>query len=147
MTDPNSIPSHADRLTEIEERVFYELGPMFGSLPSLFRAKLPPGKAAHASLLALLDHIEARDSHAKEVRAILAACQTGTTCAITPGAALFGMPPGLLAHVMRIFCWVAATGGLSLDDFEDGGARFLRVVLRKRPKSVAAPGAGARPCG
>jgi hypothetical protein len=138
MTSPNPPASHVADLSEIEERRFYELGPVFGSPPPLFRARQPQGKATHAAVVALLDHIEARGSHEKEVRAILAACQAGTDHAIKPSALLFGMPDKLLGDVLRIFSWVAATGGLSLDDFEDGGERLLRAVHRKPAKATTA---------
>lgn len=124
--------------SEIEERKFYALGPVFGSLPPLFRARQPQGKATHAAVVALLDHIETRGCHEKEVRAILAACQAGTNHSIKPSALLFGMPAKLLDDVLRIFGWVAVTGGLSLEDFEDGGERFLRVVQPKPARPAAA---------
>lgn len=137
MTPPNTPASRVADPSEIEERRFYELGPVFGSLPPLFRARQPQGKATHAAVVALLHHIESHGSHKKEVRTILAACQAGTNNAIKPSALLFGMPAKLLGDVLQLFSWVAATGGLSLEDFEDGGERFLRVVHPKPTKAAA----------
>lgn len=130
-----------DRIAEVmqdQELAFHELGPVWGSPPRLFEAKRSPGQAVHAAVQTLLDHIESRGCHASEVRAILAACQMGTDRVITPSAALFGLSPELLGHVLRVFAWVTATGGLSLDDFEDGGQRFLRLVHRKRGTATRA---------
>lgn len=140
----SSVRSEAD-LADEEEQAFHDYGPMFGCPPPLFRAKQRKGKAVYAALISLLDHVEAKGEHAKEVRAILASCLAGTDHAVTLSTALFGMPAKLLRAVIRVFEWVSLTRGLSLDDFDDGGARFLRLVLRKRPKAIAALTGGATP--
>lgn len=118
------------------ERAFYEMGPVWGSPPRLFEAKLPPARSVHSAVLAMLDHIESRGDHAEAVRAILAASQLGTEHAVNPGAVLFGLPHDLLQLTLRLFAWVAASGGITLDDFEDGGARFVRAVHREQSRAA-----------
>jgi len=130
---------------DAQEQAFYDYGPVMGCPPPLFRSKHRKGKSVYAALVALLNHVEAKGSHAKQVRAILASCLIMTDHSVTPSRALHAMPRKLLLAVMRIFEWVSWTGGLSLDDFEDGGARFLRLVHRKRPKTISALTAGATP--
>lgn len=98
---------------------------------------MDPGKATHIAIEALLDHIEARGVHTRQLRAILAGCQAGSDKAITPSAALFGLSGEVLDHVLKVLAWIAGTGGITLDDFADGGERYLRLVLRKRPKAIA----------
>lgn len=129
-----------DRLNTLErdqELAFYELGPVWGTPPRLHEARHTPGKATYPALEALLDHIEARGLYAKQLRTILAACQAESDKALTPSVVLFGLPPDLLDHVLKVFAWIAGTGGLGLDDFADRGERFLRLVLRKRPQTIA----------
>ena len=129
-----------DRLNTLErdqELAYYELGPVWGTPPRLHEARHAPGKATYSALEALLDHIEARGLHAKQIRTILAGCQADSEKALTPSAVLFGLPPDLLDQVFKVFAWIAGTGGLGLNDFADRGARFLRLVLRKRPQTIA----------
>lgn len=124
-------------LEQDQELAYYELGPVWGTPPRLHEARHAPGKATYAALEALLDHIEARGEHAKQLRAILAGCQAGTDRVIIPSAVLFGLPKDLLEHVLRVFAWIAGTSGIGLDDFADRGERFMRLVLRKRPQTIA----------
>lgn len=136
-----------ERLSELEhdqERAYYELGPVWGTPPRLHEARLHPGKTTHIALEALLDHIEARGLYAKQIRAILAGCQADTDRVFTPSEALFGLPQDLLDHVLQVFTWIAGTGGIALDDFKDRSERYLRLVLRKRPHTIACLIAEAR---
>lgn len=129
-----------ERLNALErdqEWAFYELGPVWGTAPLLHEARMNPGKATSIAIEALLDHIEARGQHAKQLRVILAGCQAGTNRVVTPSAVLVGLSKDLLEHVLSVFAWIAGTGGIVLDDFADRGERFLRLVLRKRPSTVA----------
>lgn len=129
-----------ERLRQIEqnqELAYYKLGPVWGTPPLLHEARMNPGKATSVALEALLDHIEARGAHAKQLRAILASCQAGTDRAVTPSAVLFGLPMDLLEHVLRVFAWISGTSGIGLDDFADRGERYLRLVMRKRPRTIA----------
>jgi len=140
INDPVYEPSVFNRLRALQqdqERTYYDLGPVWGTPPRLHEARMDPGKATHIALEALLDHIEARGLYAKQVRTILAGCQADSDKAFTPSAILFGLPPDLLDHVLKVFAWIAGTGGLGLDDYADRGERFLRLVLRKRPQTIA----------
>lgn len=137
---PDRTPTAFEYLNDLErdqERAYYELGPVWGTPPYLHEARHNPGKATHAALEALLDHIEAKGFHSKQLRTILAGCQVGAAQVFTPSAALFGLPKDLLGNVLRVFAWIAGTGGITLDDFADRGARYLRLVHRKRPKTIA----------
>ncbi|MGV2480945.1 UNVERIFIED_CONTAM: hypothetical protein IGO34_29570, partial [Salmonella enterica subsp. enterica serovar Weltevreden] len=67
MTDRKSGFDHMAEVLLDEERAFHTLGPVWGSPPSLFEAKMPPGRAVYASVLALLDHIEADDECADQL--------------------------------------------------------------------------------
>lgn len=139
-SQPHQVPTAFDYLNALQndqERAYYVLGPVWGTPPRLHEARMDPGKATHIALEALLDHIEARGLHAKQIRTILAGCQADSDKAITPSAVLFGLPPDLLDHVLKVFAWIAGTGGIGLDDFADRGERFLRLVLRKRPQTIA----------
>ncbi len=128
MTDRKSGFDHMAELLLDDERAFHTLGPVWGSPPRLFEAKLPPGRAVHAALLALLDHIEADDECADQLRGILASCIKDGARRITATTALFGLPQELLEHVLRLFAWIAQAGGIGPDDFEDGGQRLLRLI-------------------
>lgn len=139
-TQPDQTPTAFDYLNFLQndqERAYYELGPVWGTAPLLHEARMDPGKATHIAIEALLDHIEARGVHTRQLRAILAGCQAGSDKAITPSAALFGLSGEVLDHVLKVLAWIAGTGGITLDDFADGGERYLRLVLRKRPKAIA----------
>lgn len=128
---------HLRALEQDQERAYYELGPVWGTPPRLHEARMDPGKATHIALEALLDHIETRGLHAKQIRDILASCQAGSDKAITLSANLFGLPQDLLEHVLKVFAWIAGTSGIGLDDFADRGERFLRLALRKQPQTIA----------
>jgi len=127
---------HLNTLERDQERAYYELGPVWGTPPLLHEARLDPGKATHIAIEALLNHIEARGPHAGQIRTILAGCQAGTDRVVIPSAALFGLPTDLLDNVLLVFAWIAGTSGIGLDDFADRGRRYLRLVLRKRPKTI-----------
>lgn len=131
MTDRKSGFDHMAEVLQDDEQAFHTLGPVWGSPPRLFEAKLPPGRAVHAAVIALLDHIEADDEWAHQLRDILASCVAESDRRITANAALFGLPQELLEHVLRVFAWIAQTGGIGPDDFEDGGQRFLRLIARQ----------------
>lgn len=138
-TQADQTPTAFDYLNFLQndqERAYYELGPVWGTAPLLHEARLEPGKATHIAIEALLDHIEARGVHAQQLRAILAGCQAGSDKTITPSAALFGLSGEVLDHVLKVLAWIAGTGGITLDDFADGGERYLRLVLRKRSKAI-----------
>lgn len=126
-----------------QERAYYELGSVWGTAPLLHEAKMDPGKATHVAIEALLDHIEARGIHAQQLRAILASCQAESDKTITPSSALFGLSGEVLDHVLKVLAWIAGTGGITPDDFADGGERYLRLVLRKRSKAVVSVKADA----
>jgi len=143
MTDRKSGFDHIAELLQDNERAFHSLGPVWGSPPRLFEAKLPPGRAAYASVLALLDHIEADDECADQLRDILASCVAGSERRVTASAALFGLQNELLEHVLRVFAWTAQAGGLGPDDFEDGGQRFLRLTATPGTKANIDEGATA----
>lgn len=132
MTDCKSGFDHMAELLQDEERAFHVLGPVWGSPPRLFEAKLPQGQAVYASVIALLDHIEADDLDAEQLRAILASCQAGSGRTVKLNGALFGLSKDVLEHVFRVFAWVADTGGIGPDDFDDGGLRFRRVLASMR---------------
>jgi len=139
-TQADQMPTAFDYLNFLQndqERAYYELGPVWGTAPLLHEARMDPGKATHIAIEALLDHIEARGVHTQQLRAILAGCQAGSDRAITPSTALFGLSGEVLDHVLKVLAWIAGTGGITLDDFADGGERYLRLVLRKRPKAIA----------
>ncbi len=131
MTHRKSGFDHMAEVLQDDEQAFHTLGPVWGSPPRLFEAKLPPGRAVHAAVIALLDHIEADGECADQLRDILASCAAESARRITASAALFGLPQGLLEHVLRVFAWIAQTGGIGPDDFEDGGERFLRLIARQ----------------
>lgn len=126
-----------------QELAYYELGPVWGNPPRLHEAKMDPGKATHVAIEELLDHIEARGIHAQQLRAILASCQAESDKTITPSSALFGLSGEVLDHVLKVLAWIAGTGGITLDDFGDGGERYLRLVLRKRSKAIVSVKADA----
>jgi len=131
MTHRKSGFDHMAEVLQDDEQAFHTLGPVWGSPPRLFEAKLPPGRAVHAAVIAMLDRIEADDECADQLRDILASCVTESDRRITASAALFGLPQDLLEHVLRVFAWIAQTGGIGPDDFEDGGQRFLRLIAPK----------------
>ena len=131
MTYRKSGFDHMAEILKDDEQAFHTLGPVWGSPPRLFEAKLPPGRAVHAAVIALLDHIEADDECAHQLRDILASSAAESDHRITASAALFGLPKELLEHVLRVFAWVNQTGGIGPDDFEDGGQRFLRLIARQ----------------
>tara|TARA_R110000822_G_scaffold97549_8_gene221367 strand:+ start:33249 stop:33680 length:432 start_codon:yes stop_codon:yes gene_type:complete len=143
MTDRKCGFDHIAELLQDNERAFHTLGPVWGSPPSLFEAKLPPGRAVYASVLALLDHIEADDECADQLRDILASCVTESDRRMTASAALFGLQQEPLEHVLRVFAWTAQAGGIGPDDFEDGGQRFLRLTARQATKADIDEGATA----
>lgn len=62
---------------------------------------------------------------------ILASCVRESDRGITASSALFGLPQEQLEHVLRVFAWIAQTGGIGPDDFEDGGQRFHRLTARQ----------------
>lgn len=126
-TRKSGFDHHAELLRD-QERAFHELGPVWGSPPRLFEATLPHGQNTYAAVKALLDHVEQDGEHAQQIRAILVSCQVGTPQSLSVSAALFGLPQGLLKHVLRLFVWVAGSGGIGPDDFEDGGTRFRRLI-------------------
>lgn len=126
-TRKSGFDHHAELLRD-QERAFHELGPVWGSPRRLFEATLPPGQNTYAAVTALLDHVEQDGEHAQQIRAILVSCQVGTPQSLSVSAVLFGLPQGLLKHVLRVFVWVAGIGGIGPDDFEDGGTRFQRLI-------------------
>lgn len=145
-TQADQTPTAFDYLNFLQndqERAYYELGPVWGTAPLLHEARMEPGKATHIAIEALLDHIEARGVHAQQLRAILAGCHAGSDKVITPSATLFGLSGEVLDHVLKVLAWIAGTGGITLDDFADGGERYLRLVLRKRSKAIARMSADA----
>lgn len=131
MTDRKSGFDHMAELLLDDEQAFHTLGPVWGSPPRLFEAKMPPGRAVHAAVIALLDHIEADDECADQLRDILASCVAESDRRITASASLFGLPQELLEHVLRVFAWVNQTCGIGPEDFEDGGQCFLRLIAHQ----------------
>lgn len=125
---------HAELLKD-QERAFHELGPVWGSPPRLFEATLPAGQSTYAAVTALLDHAEKNGEYAQQIRAILVSCQVGSPQSLSVSAALFGLPQGLLEHVLRVFVWVAGSGGIGPGDFEDGGTRFQHLIGNARTET------------
>lgn len=127
------------RLNELEhdqEKIFYELGPVWASPPSLHKAQYEPGVSTHQAVEYLLDRIEHDAADRKHIRSILAGCFCDMDRPVTL-THLWQLNDDSKPKVHLVLQWIQEAGGLQLHDFADGGARFLRLALRLRPQTIA----------
>lgn len=130
---------HHEKLLEIGndlELLYYALGPIWTDPPLLWKAKHEPGVSACKAVDFLLERIEHRMHDSQNVRALLAGCYGAMDTPVQLNHLLqLSQDSKPAAHA--VLEWVGSVAGLQLDDFQDGGARFLRLVLRKRPQTIA----------
>ena len=118
------------------ELLYYALGPTWADAPLLWKARHEPGVSTCKAVEDLLDRIEHRMHDSHNVRALLAGCygELDTPVQLTH---LWQLSQDSKPAAHAVLEWVGSVAGLQLDDFQDGGARFLRLVLRKRPQTIA----------
>lgn len=118
------------------ELLYYALGPTWAEAPRLWKARHEPGASTHKAVDFLLERIEHRMHDSQNIRALLAGCfgELETPVELTH---LWQLSQDSKPAAHAVLEWVGSVGGLQLDDFRDGGVRFLRLVLRKRPHTIA----------
>lgn len=125
-----------------QERSFLCFGPIWGEAPPLHTWSNERGRSAAIALDALLTTLEEGGLSSREIRELLAACYDRMDRPVELHA-LHRLSADNWQQMRCVLEWVQLAGGLRLDDFADGGARFLRLVLRKRPQTIARLVAGA----
>ncbi len=118
------------------ELLYYALGPAWADAPLLWKARHEPGASTFKAVEFLLERIEHRMHDSQNVRALLAGCygEMDTPVQLTH---LWQLSQDSKPAAHAVLEWVGSVAGLQLDDFQDGGALFLRLVLRKRPQTIA----------
>lgn len=118
-----------------QERLYYVLGAGWASPPSLHETKYEPGTTTRDAVNLLLDRIEKHTTDWHHIRAFLAGCY-GTMESSMPLTHLWQLAEESKPAARAVVDWIIEAGGLQLEDFADGGARFLRLALRKRPHTI-----------
>ncbi|WP_273453375.1 hypothetical protein [Nevskia ramosa] len=131
-----NLPETPLEIGDNHELLYYALGPIWADAPCLWKARHEPGASTQKAVDFLLERIEHRMPDSQNIRALLAGCfgELETPVELTHLWQL-GQDSKPAAHA--VLEWVGSVGGLQLDDFQDGGVRFLRLVLRKRPQTIA----------
>lgn len=119
-----------------QERLYYALGVTWAGPPRLHETKLEPGTTTRDAVNLLLDRIEARTLDWQLVRTFLAGCY-GAIESPTQMTLLCHLSDESKPAALTVVAWIIEAGGLQLEDFADGGARFLRLALRKQPQTIA----------
>lgn len=118
------------------EIAFRELGPLWVEPPPMHTWKGEPGKSATAALELLLSSAQQGGIFAAKSRALLAGCYAEKR----PPSDLLSLHCFDATHLeamLHVLRWVGVAGGLRLQDFPDGGERYMRHVLRKRQHTIA----------
>ncbi len=102
--------------------------------PPLHTCRREPGLSAKTGMENLLSEIEA-SMFVEQLRSLLASCyEMDRQFSMHHLASL---PPDHCDDLLHVFRWVNLVGPLRLQDFADSGARFLRLVMNKRPQTIA----------
>lgn len=128
-----------------QELLYYALGVTWAGPPHLHEAKHEPGTTTRDAVNQLLDRIEARTHDWHHIRAFLAGC-FGTMESPMPLTHLWQLSEQSKPAALTVLAWISEVGGLQLEDFADGGARFLLLALRRRPHTIAKILAATSPC-
>jgi hypothetical protein len=106
------------------------------SPPPLHTCRHEPGKSAYAALCKLLDLVEKGGWGQSEVRAILGSLRYQSVQAVVLSD-LLCLQGDVMESLLPVIEWANWNSGLHLDDFPDGGARYLRLTTRLRPHTIA----------
>lgn len=130
---------HPEKKLSQEERWLYFGGgpPTMEDLPPLHSCRQEPGKSTYTALKDLLNVVETEGRSRSPLRAVMASLYCGSEQPVVLSEVLNYLPPDVMQALLKVMTWANWNRGLHLDDFEDGGARFLRLILRKRPTTIA----------